>query len=345
MTEVVSPAPPGANAPCNPPRRERLDGLDAMRGIAAMCVLAFHASIPNPEFTYGGMGYLAVDFFFMLSGYVMARTYEHRFAEGYSARRFMLARYRRLWPVMAVSTLIGAPMLALELNDPAYFAAAALANLMLIPAIGGTIMFPANSAAWSILAELCANLTHRRVLWRLPVRSLLVFAAAMLILVVWTCLVWGTIGVGASWAAALSGIVRALLAYGIGIVLWRWWRDEPGICINPHAAFFAMPLAMLLGQLAGASWLFEVGFVLLLCPLLIAGGLAYRGSHWLAGWAGMISFPLYAINTPLMHWAKGLGAGVIPVTVLSILLASYLAIRMGPVPAAKRPDDNRAIAA
>ena len=318
------------------PAPRRLLGLDAMRGIAAICVLAFHAAIPSPRFTLGGMGYLAVDFFFMLSGYVMARTYEHRFAEGYSTRRFMLARYRRLWPVMAISTLIGAPMLALELNDPVYVVAAGLANLMLIPAIGSHVMFPANSAAWSILAELCANLAHGRWLRRLPVRRLLLVAAAMLPVMVWTCLTWGTIGVGASWATGLSGVARAIMAYSIGIVLWRRWRDEPGIRIPPLAAFVAMPAAMLIGHLAGASWLFEIGFVLLLCPLLIAGALAYRGSHGLAAWAGMISFPLYAINTPLMHWASGLAIGAIPAVAFSLLLASYLAIRMNAGPAAAR---------
>ena len=43
-------------------------------------------------------GYLAVDLFFMLSGYVMARTYEPRMARGFSPAAFFLARYRRLWP-------------------------------------------------------------------------------------------------------------------------------------------------------------------------------------------------------------------------------------------------------
>jgi peptidoglycan/LPS O-acetylase OafA/YrhL len=319
---------PGQDRANQPPRR--LLGLDALRGIAAMCVLAFHAAIPNTDFSLGGKGYLAVDFFFMLSGYVMSRTYEHRFALGYSTKSFMFARYRRLWPVMAISALIGAPMVAMEMNDPGGTLLVVLANLALIPAVGGAILFPVNSAAWSILAELAANLTHRRLLWRLGVRNLALFCAAALIIVVWTCMVWGTICVGAVWSTALLGVARALLAYSAGIILWRVWRDEPGIRIHPLAAFIGMPAVLAAGQLADAPWLFEVGFVLLACPLLIAGGLAYRGNSRLAAWTGMISFPLYAINTPLMHWAKGLGIGAIPAVALTIALASYLAIRLGP---------------
>ena len=313
----------------NQPQR-RLLGLDAMRGIAAMCVLAFHAEIANPDFNLGGMGYLAVDFFFMLSGYVMARTYEHRFALGFSTKSFMFARYRRLWPVMAVSALIGAPMMALETNNAGGFLLIFLANLALIPAVGGAILFPVNSAAWSILAELAANLTHRCLLWRMGVRNLALFCAAALMIVVWTCLVWGTICVGAVWSTALLGVARALLTYSAGIILRRVWRDEPGIRIHPLAAFIGMPTVLAVGQLADAPWWFEIGFVLLVCPLLIAGGLAYRGDSRLAGWIGMISFPLYAINMPLMHWAKGLGIGAIPAVALTIGLASYLAIRLGP---------------
>jgi len=69
--------------------RGRLSGLDGLRGIAALGVLSFHIwRVP------GGNGYLAVDFFFLLSGYVMARSYEDRLRDGGSgaARAFMAAR-------------------------------------------------------------------------------------------------------------------------------------------------------------------------------------------------------------------------------------------------------------
>ena len=70
----------------------RLLGLDALRGIAAIMVVMFHLGLPM-------MGsHLAVDFFFMLSGFVMARTYDERLQTGaMSPLAFMIKRYRRLW--------------------------------------------------------------------------------------------------------------------------------------------------------------------------------------------------------------------------------------------------------
>jgi uncharacterized membrane protein len=63
--------------------------LDAMRGLAALAVAVFH--VYNPLVPGG---YLAVDFFFVLSGFVLDRTYRPRFAAGLGVRAFMLARLR-----------------------------------------------------------------------------------------------------------------------------------------------------------------------------------------------------------------------------------------------------------
>jgi peptidoglycan/LPS O-acetylase OafA/YrhL len=308
----------------------RLPGLDALRGVAALCVLSFHAF---GEFGSGhplvGKGYLAVDFFFMLSGYVMARTYEHRFAQGYDTTRFMKSRYRRLWPVMAIGALIGAPMLAIETRGGWAFLAVAIPNFALIPAIAGTVIFPINSAGWSIFFELAANLAHSLLFWRWRTGSLAFFSLCMLPAMIWVSIHFGTYNVGSRSFNVLGGLPRTMLSYGIGIVLWRWWRDRPTIAIPPVAAFAAMPVALLLCHLfAIDSWMFDIGFVIFLCPLLIAGGLAYVGSHWAARWSGMISFPLYAVHLPLLQLTNGLGFGSVTGVALALTLATYIALRM-----------------
>jgi peptidoglycan/LPS O-acetylase OafA/YrhL len=322
-----------ASHPARPPSG-RLAGLDALRGIAALCVLFLHVmTIFGPEHGFHGKGYLAVDFFFMLSGYVMARTYEHRLAEGYGAGRFMAARYRRLWPVMAIGALIGAPLVAIELRDPARSFPVILANLFLIPAVAGNVIYPVNGAAWSILAELSANLAHGLALWRWRMRHLAMLLVAMAAAIVWIAISFGTLDLGAHTTSWPFGIARALLAYTAGIVLWRLWRDRPAIRVNPLAAFAAMPALLLVLPLLGVGgWAFDVGFVLLACPLLVAGGLAYRGEHGLWCWLGMISFPLYAINLPLLHWSRIFGLGPLAGIACALALATYIALRMAPAP-------------
>ncbi|MEO6718204.1 MAG: acyltransferase [Novosphingobium sp.] len=307
----------------------RLEGLDGLRGIAALCVLWFHATgVLHPDWGIAGKGYLAVDFFFMLSGYVMARTYEHRFAEGYTARRFMVARYRKLWPFMALGALLGAPVVWLMLEDHVQALKIVAANVLLIPTIGYNSLYPVNNAAWSILVELSANLIHGLILWCLPTRVLATLLLVLTPLLCWIAAAYGSLAVGLETTTIGAGLAKGLMSYGVGIILWRWWQDRPTIRINPALAFAAMPLLILLVPgLHEQAWGYDVGFVLLACPLMLAGGLACRRVNGVIRWLGLISFPLYAVNLPIMVWANGLGFGA-PIAVAGALaLASYLALR------------------
>lgn len=323
------PAPPSCVKNSSP--GGRLPGLDLLRGIAALCVLHFHVLTVYPGRVANlGKGYLAVDFFFMLSGYVMARTYEHHLASGYGAVRFMVGRYRRLWPVMAIGTVIGAPMVVIEIRDPGVWAPIVLANLFLLPALTQFVMFPVNSAAWSILAELAVNLLHATVLWRLPSRALACLIALLFPVLAAMALDWQGLDRGAGTDQLHAAIVRATFAYAIGILLWRRWRDVPPLRIPSALAFLAMPTLLLAGQfLQVRAWYADVAFICL-CPLLVAGGLAYRGDGRIAAWLGAISFPLYAVNSPLLHWTRALGIGPLTGIACALILATCIAHRMKP---------------
>jgi len=321
-------------APAARPPAARLAGLDALRGIAALCVLHFHAAgIHGGDPAFAGKGYLAVDFFFMLSGYVMARTYERRLGEGHGALRFMAARYRRLWPVMALGALFGAPLLLLEYNDLGASLSVLLPNLLLVPAVTRNVLYPENSAAWSILAELAVNLLHGLLLWRLSRRWLAALYLAAIPAVALVGHHFGTLNIGAGTESAYAGLARAVLSYTGGVLLWRIWGDRPGIRINPFAAFAALPVLLLVAPLLGVeSWWYDLAVVIFASPLLIAGGLAYRTSHWLWKWLGLLSFPLYAVNLPLLHWSKVLGIGPAAGIACVLAIAAYIALRTAPAP-------------
>ena len=240
----------------------------------------------------------------------------------------MIARYRKLWPFMALGALLGAPILGQLLHDPVRTAEIATANALLIPVLSGGWVYPVNIAAWSILAELTANLVHGLILWRLPTRVLALAGLVLVPLLCWIAASHGSLAVGAEPATVLSGTARALVPYGTGFVLWRLWRDRPGIEIKPALAFAAMPvLLLLLPVLLGLNWAYDMAFSLFACPLLMAGGLAYQGSSRFIRWIGQISFPLYAINLPILLWTKGLGLGAPVGVACALALASYLALR------------------
>lgn len=301
----------------------RLHGLDAMRGIAALCVFGFHLhavypDAPNPF----GKGYLAVDFFMMLSGYVMARTYEARMHGGLDAGRFIAIRYKRLWLTMAAGNLIGVGYLWQVTGDPAWFALAFVLNIALLPAPVNGELTPLNSPGWSIFYELLANAVHGAFLWRLSNRALSGVIVALAIPFVWFCYLASDLDFGAMAAHAGGAVVRCLTAYSIGVLLFRLWQDRPPIQVPWWAAMLILAILMST-PLEAIGWQFDAAFVLLVCPLLIAGGLTLKTAPKLADWLGMLSFPLYAVHMAVFkaaHMAE-LQPGIASVLALSVGIA------------------------
>ena len=300
----------------------RLIGFDGLRGIAALSVLLFHA-LTWATGAARGNGYLAVDFFFMLSGYVMARTYEARLGEGLSTSAFVRARYRRFLPVMAIAGLIALPGF-LATSDMAAWPAA-LVSLLLVPSFFTWRLYPLNGPAWSILAELIANIAHGLVLRRLSTRTLchVVLFSAVLFAVIASRV---GVDVGAQPASFLFGLPRVMLSYGMGIILWRWWRDRPTIMVSPLAAFAMMPLYFGIGTMVDAhGWIDGMVFILLVCPLMLAGALRWRGRSRLLVGGGALSFPLYAVHAPVCMTGLMLGVPVAGGVAASLAIAGLIA--------------------
>lgn len=310
----------------------RLPGLDVLRGLAALYVLGFHFAwnyaLPTRAFA---KGYLAVDLFFMLSGYVMARTYEKRFAAGFTAGGFMAVRYWRLWPIMAVGSLLGIPKLFSEtLELPGFFLAVAC-NLLLLPVPAPYLAFPLNIPAWSIFFELAANLGHALILWRLGIRGLVWLIAISVPAVIWVGLHYGTFDLGAHTTHFLAALARSMLSYLIGVVLWRWWRDEPALPYPTLLAAMAVLATWAVAVLSGiADWRLDLVIILVICPLLLAAGLRYRPATrtalGIAGGLGALSFPLYATHMPVLEGMRVLGYGWVAGGTAMLLAGASLAL-------------------
>ncbi|QSR17185.1 acyltransferase [Novosphingobium sp. KA1] len=278
----------------------RLNGLDGLRGIAAVCVVVFHTAAINSTFQPFGGGYLAVDFFFLLSGYVMARSYE-----GGPIRKpsFLLRRVARLWPTMAIGALLG---VAAHWGEPRLLSFV-VAGTFLMPLFMTDQAFPINNASWSIFFELLANAAHSLVLSRIRSWALSLLILAFLFCAVWIVYVFGGLKPGPYTQAFWLGLPRAMFSYSIGILLFRKWRDVPPVSI-PFVVTIALLPVMLTKPLAfflEGGW-FDIAFVVLICPTLIAGGLRHT-TAW-GRWLGEISFPLYATHYPILTIAHAVGA-------------------------------------
>lgn len=304
--------------------------MDALRGIAALLVVVMHIQHVTAAGGLFARAYLAVDLFFALSGYVIARTYEAKLSSGMSAVRFGEIRARRLWPTMFAGALLGAA---------AYWNDFAPAEALLVLAMAALFIpflrydapcFPQNPPTWSILFELFANAFHALLLRRLGCRSLAAVAGACAALLV---VYAPSFDVGSEPAHFWLGVPRVLFSYAVGILIWRMRGDRP--LLPAWLGLLALPTFVVLAGAAGseARWP-DFLFVLLLCPAIVLSGLSTprlgrRGLAFLGG----ISFPLYAVHYPVVFMGAraGLGlAALLPLALVAAWVVSLLVDRRLP---------------
>jgi peptidoglycan/LPS O-acetylase OafA/YrhL len=289
--------------PLTPPHR--FPALDGLRGVAAGVVLAIHT---HAMFA-GGLGlshgYLAVDFFFLLSGFVLAHAYAPRMAAGLGLAGLMRLRLARLYPLVLVGTVLGSGAALLDgAPGPAEWWRALGHAVLLLPlddpAVGFSL-WPLNPPSWSLLWEGLGSALFGALLWRLTVPGLarLTLAAALLLAI--AAIGYGTLEVGNLAPNFAGGPARALFGFTAGVLLFRWRA-------NGAAAGTALPLplsaAALVALLAmpgvANRALYDLAAVLFAFPLLLlaAAGATRVGSAWLL--AARLSFPLYILHSPVL---------------------------------------------
>ncbi len=219
-----------------------LRALTGVRGIAAWFVVFYHIRLSIAGLPIGlrdifAKGYLAVDFFFLLSGFVIWLTWSGRIrtggmnGDGASIPRFLQKRIARIWPLHLV-TLGGAVALALVLratgrSDPQFVFPELPLHILLLQNWGFTRHLAWNDPAWSISAELGAYLLFPVLViavdWRrLPSLALLAIAVALLI---GLHLAMGAPTLGTD--IPRYGLLRCLVEFTTGSIvcaLWLRWR-------------------------------------------------------------------------------------------------------------------------
>ncbi|WP_174279491.1 acyltransferase family protein [Sphingomonas bacterium] len=312
--------------------------LDGMRGIAAAIVLIHHVAPATTRSTPLPHGYLAVDFFFMLSGFVLSRSYEERFRRGMSFGAFAMARIRRLYPVMALALVIGA--VAAWLNGmPLSFAGMLLvAELLFLPVFGDPIqgVFVLVGVQWSLFWELVANAAHHLLLRRLGPAALVAVIIAGLSLLIAAVALHGSLAIGDRAGDFLGGLPRVTFSYVIGVLLARLQHLR-----RPSRRGVSGPatLAGLTLLLIGAGWApagaAELAIVLVGFPVLIVAGARARLPVWAersCAAEGVLSYPLYALHLPVMNLTRAIlrdrlmaGAASFALVLMLAVSAAFLA--------------------
>lgn len=339
--KVAHPSPSGdvaagAPGPKPAPRRpDLLPALTGVRGIAACVVAVFHM---NYWFYAGGwgpggpgvalatmfrVGYLGVDLFFALSGYVIASAYLEAFrrASRGTYAQFMIRRFARVWPLHAATLL-------LYVGAPACRAPGDLAgNLLMVQAWGLIDHITCNEPSWSISCEWFAYLAFPGLAWLL-LRSERRRAALGL-----AALGLGGLGL-LSWLHGNSlnvtfslGLARAAFGFTIGAALCRGFAAA-----KPHAAFDGCGILIIAAvggmAAAGAPDLLIAGLFgpLVLCIALAAGLLRAVLAARPVVWLGEISYSLYLWHHFLIDRLKDLGAEIATPAAVGLVLCLIIGV-------------------
>ena len=139
--------------------------LDALRGVAAICVLFYHGMYrfgQRETWEFLQNAYLAVDFFFALSGFVIASSYQEKITNGsLSFGRFFVIRCIRFYPMIFASVAIAGPIYLYDLHCAQKITGTAfldiIATALCLPTLYFVLAFPLNIPLWSLLCELCVN--------------------------------------------------------------------------------------------------------------------------------------------------------------------------------------------
>ncbi|MFU7526928.1 acyltransferase family protein [Qipengyuania sp. ASV99] len=304
-----------AQAPDISASSAQLDQLTGLRGLAAWFVVLYHIRLslaeilPAPVIAGFSKGYLAVDLFFMLSGFVMWLSYQQRFRSQGAAQigPFLWKRFARIWPLHALILALFAAfagVLAITgrpLED--YSFAELPLHILLIHNWGLTSEIAWNDPSWSISTEFGAYLLFPLLVlgvrWeRLGIGVLvMVLGALALGLHSWFAL-QGHVILDAD--IARTGLLRCLIEFTMGIVLaniWQRQRDARHRALAPLAAMIAAAGAGIAGSLPETLFV-PAMIAALLLTLALDHGLAAR----LLGSRALVAIGDWSYATYLSHF-------------------------------------------
>jgi peptidoglycan/LPS O-acetylase OafA/YrhL len=305
--------------------------LDGLRGVAAIIVVTFHLTEPLGTGHLDILvnhGYLAVDYFFLLSGFVIGYAYDDRW-QTMTIGTFLKRRFERLQPLVVLGMTLGA--LGFYFTDSTIWPlihTVPLWKMLLVLLIGYTIlpiplsldmrgwqeMHPLNSVGWSLFFEYLAN-----ILYALGIRKFSNTALSILVLLSALALAHLAItspagDVSGGWTLNVEqvrvGLTRTMYPFFAGLLLSRVAQPTR----IKHAFLWCslvLALVLYMPRIGGADhvWMngiYEAVCIILVFPLLVyvgaSGVLQTQAEGKLCKFLGEISYPLYLVHYPLVYF-------------------------------------------
>ena len=316
------------------------DLLDGLRGVAALMVIFYHvfeAFATSPIDQRFNHGYLAVDFFFILSGFVIGYAYDDRW-KTMTTKDFIKRRLIRLHPMVVLGAVLGVIAFCIQGCEKwdgtqvsiSMVMLALLINLFLIPAVPGSgpeirgngEMYPLNGPSWSLFFEYIGNIMYALFIRRMSTKALtaLVVLAGIGLasFAIFNFSGAGHLGVG--WTMEeynlIGGFLRVLFSFSIGLLMSRVFKPIPvkgafWICSLAIVVLLSMPYVGN-GEALWMNGIYDSVCAILIFPMLVylgaSGKKTDKHSARICKFLGDISYPLYMVHYPLIYlyfgWVK-----------------------------------------
>jgi len=318
----------------------RFSSLDAIRGLAAIAVMLLHYA-GRSGLDWMPRAWMAVDIFFIMSGFVLTHSYAQKIAEGrLNFSGFVKVRLLRLMPLYLVGLLLGYLSMTSSCNLPgmtcgAYVMPAAVYGMFVIPYFTelfwpfgvGTIQtpFPLNGPAWSLFFELFVNLvffywivsTKNRHVWRVIGLALIALFVAYYFN--------GSINGGWTNSNFYVGFPRVIYHFFIGVLIYTQYQKYG---FNSKMIAF-ISVALLIATFSVNSSMMSMFTLFILAPFVVLANarIAFDGyAERMCTWLGDISYPLYIVHVPIFQFLYLFGHldGLTPAT--RVLLMGAIAI-------------------
>lgn len=308
--------------------------LDGLRGVAALIVVIFHVleaySTSHLDLMINH-GYLAVDFFFLLSGYVIGYAYDDRW-EKLTIGTFFKRRLERLQPMVIMGTIIGAA--CFYFGDSPTFPAihtVPVGKLLVVALIGLTLipipvsmdirgwqeMHPLDGPAWSLFFEYVANIMYALGIRKFSKTALSILVAiAGIVLIHYT--VFGPTGdVIGGWSVTPEqlriGFTRLMFPFFAGLLLSRVTTPTR---INNAFLWCGLLLTIVLAipRIGGADHLWMNGIyesvvIILVFPLIVylgaSGQIHNAKESKVCKFLADLSYPIYITHYPFIYIYTG----------------------------------------
>ena len=295
-------------------QHHRFHLLDALRGVAAVLVVFHHAPhLLGPLELKNA--FLAVDFFFCLSGFVIAWSYDERLRAGLPLQQFLIMRLIRLFPLYLLGTLLvilRSPLSPEHMQVfhavPFYYVISVVMALFFLPnfrsVTATTELYPFNVPAWSLFYELIANMVYAALLrWRLNRIIFPLIMACSFAFLSYTALHSQSLEFGFLPRDVPQALARVGFSFPLGVYLARFFRRYGTISKHSYLVAFISAGALALPLSLRTSWslnsFFHLLFIAILSPVIIlfaARASLPRTATIVCVVLGELSYPLYTLQ-------------------------------------------------